>query len=129
MGKRVNFCARSVVTCDSYIDVDEVMIPYAIAGRLTSPVVVHRFNIHEINSRLRAGQVLFLQRSASGSRMRSITHVAMQNFVPNHGDCLLRRGRGRVRTVTLQRAIRVQVYHGSSPGSHHRGPTPSGPKQ
>ena len=25
MGKRVNFCARSVVTCDSYIKADEIM--------------------------------------------------------------------------------------------------------
>ena len=93
MGKRVNFCARSVVTCDSYINADEVMIPYAIASRLTYPVVIHRFNIGDVIERLHNGQVLFLQRGTGGSRMRSITHVAVQNYVPAQGDCLLRRGR------------------------------------
>jgi DNA-directed RNA polymerase beta' subunit len=38
MGKRVNFCARSVVTCDSYIDTDEIMVPHNVVARLTHPV-------------------------------------------------------------------------------------------
>lgn len=45
MGKRVNFCTRSVVTCDSRIDVDEILIPHNVAARLTYPVSVHAYNL------------------------------------------------------------------------------------
>ena len=92
MGKRVNFCARSVVTCDSYIAADEIMVPRNISSRLTYPVVVHPYNIQMLNERMRNGEVLFMQRASGGGRMRSITHVAIQNYVPESGDCLIRRG-------------------------------------
>lgn len=92
MGKRVNFCARSVVTCDSYIDADEIMVPHSIASRLTSPVVVYAFNIADLEARMRMGQVLFLQRASPEGRMRSITHVAVQKYTQEPGDCLIRRG-------------------------------------
>ena len=92
MGKRVNFCARSVVTCDSYINADEIMVPHHIACRLTAPIVVHQFNIKELEQRMQMGQVLFLQRGSQDGRMRSITHVAVQNYVQERGDCLIRRG-------------------------------------
>ena len=106
MGKRVNFCARSVVTCDSYIKADEIMdqaafffcmrlatVPRNIASRLTVPVVIHTYNVRELTRRMNAGQVLFLQRASNGSgRMRSITHVAIQNYVYESGDALIRRG-------------------------------------
>ena len=89
----MNFCARSVVTCDSYIDADEILVPSNIASRLTHPVVVHAFNHRQLTESMHAGKVLFLQRSsATGSRMRSITHVAIQNYTHQPGDCLIRRG-------------------------------------
>jgi hypothetical protein len=92
MGKRVNFCARSVVTCDSYIAVDEIMVPQHIAARLTYPVVVHAWNHHLLTERMQSGHVLFLQRATTGGRMRSITHVAIQNYTTQSGDCLVRKG-------------------------------------
>ena len=82
MGKRVNFCARSVVTCDSYIDADEIMVPHSIACRLTAPLVVHAYNVEDVERRMREGQVLFIQRTGSNGRMRSITHVAIQTIPP-----------------------------------------------
>ena len=104
MGKRVNFCARSVVTCDSYIDADEIMVPHSIACRLTAPLVVHAYNVEDVERRMREGQVLFIQRTGSNGRMRSITHVAIQTIPPFNplkrcmiqtyvrdvGDCLIR---------------------------------------
>ena len=105
MGKRVNFCARSVVTCDSYIDADEIMVPHSIACRLTAPLVVHAYNVEDVERRMREGQVLFIQRTGSrvyfsplskytmavsNGRMRSITHVAIQTYVRDVGDCLIR---------------------------------------
>lgn len=44
-GKRVNESARSVVTCDPDLDIDQVGIPKKIAMGLTFPEVVNRYNI------------------------------------------------------------------------------------
>lgn len=44
-GKRVNESARSVVTCDPDLDIDQVGIPLKIAMGLTFPEVVNRYNI------------------------------------------------------------------------------------
>ena len=37
MGKRVDFCARSVISPDPQLDLDEVGVPDRIASRLTVP--------------------------------------------------------------------------------------------
>ncbi|MDI6798574.1 MAG: DNA-directed RNA polymerase subunit A' [Candidatus Aenigmarchaeota archaeon] len=47
-GKRVNFSARTVITPDPMIDVDEVGIPQLIAKELTIPVRVNEKNIEEM---------------------------------------------------------------------------------
>lgn len=44
-GKRVNESARSVVTCDPNLDIDQVGIPIKIAMGLSFPEVVNRYNI------------------------------------------------------------------------------------
>ncbi|KAL1509795.1 hypothetical protein ABEB36_004477 [Hypothenemus hampei] len=48
MGKRVNFAARSVITPDPNLDVNEVGIPEAFAKKLTCPVAVTPWNIEYI---------------------------------------------------------------------------------
>lgn len=45
MGKRVNFSARTVITADPNISLDQVGIPLSVALNLTIPEVVNRFNI------------------------------------------------------------------------------------
>ncbi|MBU5682498.1 MAG: DNA-directed RNA polymerase subunit A' [Candidatus Aenigmarchaeota archaeon] len=45
LGKRTNFSARSVVSPDPFIDIDEVGVPVEIAKELTVPVVVNEENI------------------------------------------------------------------------------------
>ena len=93
MGKRVNYCARSVVTCDSYIDADEILVPRHIIHRLTYPLVVHSYNIAAVEARMRSGEVLFIQRgNQSQARMRAISHIAVTRYVPEEGDRLMRRG-------------------------------------
>ncbi len=44
-GKRVNFCARSVLSADPYIDIDEIGVPTRIAKHLTIPETVTDWNI------------------------------------------------------------------------------------
>jgi len=44
-GKRVNFSARTVISPDPMIDLDEVGIPQAIANELTIPIAVTEWNV------------------------------------------------------------------------------------
>ena len=48
MGKRVDFSARTVITADPNLSIDQVGVPKAVAQRLTLPVVVTPFNKHEL---------------------------------------------------------------------------------
>ncbi|MGC8885045.1 MAG: DNA-directed RNA polymerase subunit A' [Candidatus Nanoarchaeia archaeon] len=45
IGKRVNFCARSVITPDPYLSIDEVGVPIDVARELTVPETVTEWNI------------------------------------------------------------------------------------
>ena len=44
LGKRVNFSSRSVISPDSYLEIDEVGVPYEIASELTVPEKVTSWN-------------------------------------------------------------------------------------
>ncbi|RYE21353.1 MAG: hypothetical protein EOP45_09675 [Sphingobacteriaceae bacterium] len=48
MGKRVDQCARNVITGDSYLGICEVGVPHSIAMDLTVPVKVTRLNIDHL---------------------------------------------------------------------------------
>lgn len=53
MGKRVDFSARSVISPDSQMDVDQVGIPEAVAHRLTVPIHVMACNIETVRAIVR----------------------------------------------------------------------------
>ncbi len=46
-GKRVNYSARTVISVDPFIGIDEVGVPYEIASRLTLPFYVTTWNIEK----------------------------------------------------------------------------------
>ncbi|XP_012272524.1 DNA-directed RNA polymerase I subunit RPA1 [Orussus abietinus] len=48
MGKRVNFAARSVITPDPNLNIDEIGVPEAFAIKLTYPVPVTPWNVAEL---------------------------------------------------------------------------------
>ena len=48
MGKRVNYAARSVISPDPYIDVDEIGVPEIFAKKLTYPQPVTPWNVKEL---------------------------------------------------------------------------------
>ncbi|MEM0473514.1 MAG: DNA-directed RNA polymerase subunit A', partial [Candidatus Aenigmatarchaeota archaeon] len=48
IGKRVNFSARTVVSPDPFLDINEVGVPLSVATELTLPVVVNEKNIEKI---------------------------------------------------------------------------------
>jgi DNA-directed RNA polymerase II subunit RPB1 len=55
MGKRVDFSARSVITSDPYISIDEVGVPLKIAMNLTIPEEVTPNNIKHLTSLVKKG--------------------------------------------------------------------------
>ena len=55
MGKRVDFSARSVITPDANIDLDELGVPDEIAMNLTFPEMVTSFNRDRLMSYVRRG--------------------------------------------------------------------------
>jgi DNA-directed RNA polymerase II subunit RPB1 len=55
MGKRVDFSARSVITPDATMDIDEVGIPLKVAMTMTVPVRVTSYNIEELTRRVANG--------------------------------------------------------------------------
>lgn len=55
MGKRVDFSARTVITPDPNLRIDEVGVPRSIAQNLTFPEIVTPFNIHEMRDLVAKG--------------------------------------------------------------------------
>jgi DNA-directed RNA polymerase beta' subunit len=55
MGKRVDFSARSVITPDPNIDVDELGVPEEIAMNLTFPEIVTSYNRDRLMTAIRNG--------------------------------------------------------------------------
>ncbi len=54
-GKRVNFSARTVISPDNYIDIDEVGVPYEVAMECTVPEEVTEWNLEELKELVRRG--------------------------------------------------------------------------
>jgi DNA-directed RNA polymerase II subunit RPB1 len=59
MGKRQNYCARSVITCDPNLSIDEVGIPLKVAKNLTVPEIVTPQNIEHLSNLIRNGDSIY----------------------------------------------------------------------
>lgn len=59
MGKRVDFSARSVITPDPNISIDELGVPIKIAMNMTFPEIVNSFNIERIRKYVLNGPDVF----------------------------------------------------------------------
>jgi DNA-directed RNA polymerase beta' subunit len=59
MGKRVNFSARTVITSDPNLGLDELGVPIKIAMNITFPEVVTPFNIDKLSKLVRNGRDIY----------------------------------------------------------------------
>ncbi|KAH9399850.1 DNA-directed RNA polymerase I subunit RPA1 [Tyrophagus putrescentiae] len=59
MGKRVNFAARSVISPDPYIMVDEIGVPVVFASRLSYPQPVTQWNLHQLQQAVLNGPLVW----------------------------------------------------------------------
>ena len=62
LGKRIEFSARSVITGDSFIDVDEVGVPIEVCEKLTRPVMVNRYNKDKLSEDLFHNKIKYISK-------------------------------------------------------------------
>ena len=93
MGKRVDFSARSVITPDPNIDLDELGVPIKIAMNLTFPEVVNAHNIDEMYKLVYNGNdtypgAKYIRKNDDGKGYRTIRlkNLRKDQIILNHGD-------------------------------------------
>ena len=81
LGKRVDYSARSVISSDSFIDVDEIGLPLEIADKLTIPEYVCSWNFGHMSNLLADRKVKCVERNGS-----MIDPKYRRNIYPQLGD-------------------------------------------
>jgi len=94
MGKRVNNSARSVITPDPNISIDELGVPIKVAMNLTFPEKVTKYNINYLQKLVRNGPTKYpgakTYKEGDTGRMISLKHVDNSSIVISLGDIVYR---------------------------------------
>jgi DNA-directed RNA polymerase II subunit RPB1 len=94
MGKRVDFSARSVITPDPNLELDELGVPVKIASNLTIPETVNTFNIKRLNKLVENGPMKWPGAKSiiknNGELKISIQHSNKDNLELSIGDVVNR---------------------------------------
>jgi DNA-directed RNA polymerase beta' subunit len=89
MGKRVDYSARTVISVDPNINIDEYGVPQKIAMNLTFPEIVTVYNIKKMKSTIRNGPKTYpgaktvTKNTEGNSRNISLKHVDVQEVANN----------------------------------------------
>ena len=94
MGKRVNYSARSVITPDPNIKIDELGVPKKIAMNLTFPEIVTKYNKHILYKYVKNGANIYpgansIKKKTSGSST-NLKYVDTFNIELEEGDIVKR---------------------------------------
>jgi DNA-directed RNA polymerase II subunit RPB1 len=95
MGKRVDFSARTVITGDPNLDLDEVGVPRSIARTLTFPETVNAYNIHKLTQLVRNGPN---------------EHPGAKYVIRDNGERIDLRHSKRAQEMTLQYGWKVERH-------------------
>jgi DNA-directed RNA polymerase II subunit RPB1 len=94
MGKRVDFSARSVITPDPNLELDELGVPVKIASNLTIPETVNTFNIERLKKLVENGPMKWPGAKTiiknDGELKISIQHSNKDNLELSIGDIVNR---------------------------------------
>ena len=80
MGKRVDFSARTVITPDPNLRIDQVGVPRSIAQNMTFPEIVTPFNIDKMQELVRRGNSQY-----PGAKCVLLLPFSLFFFVPLNG--------------------------------------------
>ncbi|KAK3723137.1 DNA-directed RNA polymerase II core subunit rpo21 [Vermiconidia calcicola] len=95
MGKRVDFSARTVITGDPNLDLDQVGVPRSIARTLTFPETVNAYNIHKLTQLVRNGPN---------------EHPGAKYIIRDNGERVDLRHSKRAQEMTLQYGWKVERH-------------------
>ncbi|KAI9029899.1 hypothetical protein CLU79DRAFT_842835 [Phycomyces nitens] len=95
MGKRVDFSARTVITGDPNLSLDEVGVPRSIARNLTYPEIVTPYNIDKLQVLVRNGP---------------LEHPGAKYVIRDNGERIDLRYRKRAGEIPLQYGYRVERH-------------------
>ena len=94
MGKRVDYSARTVITPDPNIQIDQLGVPYKVAMNLTFPEIVNKYNIHKLTKCVRNGPLIYpgakSYKKKSDSTTISLQYVDRNSIVLEYGDIVSR---------------------------------------
>jgi DNA-directed RNA polymerase II subunit RPB1 len=95
MGKRVDFSARSVITPDPRIGIDELGVPVKIAMNLTFPEIVNKHNKDKLLQFVRNGPDHYpgakhVRKVKEGNRTIRLKNIDRSNVVLEEGDIVER---------------------------------------
>lgn len=95
MGKRVDFSARSVITPDPKIGIDELGVPIKIAMNLTFPDIVNRHNKEKLLEFVKNGPDHYpgakhVRKVKEGNRTIRLKNIDRSNIVLEEGDVVER---------------------------------------
>ena len=88
MGKRVDFSARSVITPDPNISIDELGVPIKIAMNLTFPEIVNKYNRETIMQYVKNGPDVYPGAKfirMKGNVTKSLKNIDRENIVLEDG--------------------------------------------
>ncbi|KAI7903385.1 DNA-directed RNA polymerase II subunit RPB1 [Cokeromyces recurvatus] len=95
MGKRVDFSARTVITGDPNLAVDQVGVPRSIARNLTYPEIVTPYNIDKLQALVRNGP---------------LEHPGAKYVIRDNGERIDLRYRKRAGEIPLQYGYKVERH-------------------
>jgi DNA-directed RNA polymerase beta' subunit len=98
MGKRVDFSARTVITSDPNISLDELGVPIKIVTNITFPEIVTPFNIDKLSKLVRNGRDIYpganfvypLQSLESGKKSKIDLRYRKKSVKLHYGDIVER---------------------------------------
>jgi DNA-directed RNA polymerase II subunit RPB1 len=95
MGKRVDFSARSVITPDPNLSIDEVGVPIKIAMNLTFPEIVNNFNKAKLMTIVKNGPdnypgAKYIKKCSSNYRTMMINENNINSIILEDGDIVER---------------------------------------
>ena len=92
MGKRVDFSARTVITPDPNISIDELGVPLRIAMNLTFPEVVNAFNVDAMYRLVRNGPEVYpgAKHVRKGNRTIRLKGNDREAIILEYGDIIER---------------------------------------
>ena len=94
MGKRVDFSARSVISPDANLNIEELGVPLHIAMNLTYPEIVNKYNIDKLYEYVRNGAKTYPgaknYKKLEDGKTRSLECMDTSKIVLNYGDIVNR---------------------------------------